>query len=393
MAHARSPAFFPAVALAITVSASLPGSARPAVAQVLPEPTQNAAAGSRVFGARGCGDCHSIRGLGGGSAPDLARPGSPRSFYDLTAALWNHAPRIAALGGAGRSARLSSREAGDLAAFLYTVDYFDPPGNAGRGRDLFTEKRCVMCHQAGGVGGVVGPSLDFVGQYRSPIPVAATMWNHGPAMAEEMRARGIERPTFTGPELLDLVAFLESVAAARPVVSMAALPGVAGTGRRLFAEKRCGQCHGAAGGGGIGPSLVARAARGSLIDFAAAMWNKAPSMTREMAARGMVQPTLDGAEMAHIVAFLYSIRYFGEAGSAPRGRALVGEKGCASCHASGARGARAAPPLGQREYGTPAEVAAALYRHARVSDPAVPWPKLTGPEAADLTAWLLEASR
>lgn len=262
MRNARS--LPPRAALLLLVAASfsrLGWGAAPARAQDLPEPTQNAAAGSRVFGARGCGECHAVRGLGGGSAPDLARPGGPRSLYDLTAALWNHVPRMAGAGGRAPT-WMSPREAANLAAFLYTVDYFDPPGDAVRGRALFFEKRCVMCHQAGGVGGVIGPSLDFLGRYRSPIPVAAAMWNHGSAMAEEMRRRGIERPAFTGRELLDLIAFLEGVSPRPATEAMSVLPGVAAVGRELYIEKQCARCHGPSGeeGSGRASSSARRAA-------------------------------------------------------------------------------------------------------------------------------------
>src|SRR5919108_4861157 len=56
---------------------------------------QEPVAGSRVFGAKGCVKCHAVNGLGGKVGPDLARVAQPRSFYDLAASLWNHAPRMA----------------------------------------------------------------------------------------------------------------------------------------------------------------------------------------------------------------------------------------------------------------------------------------------------------
>ena len=77
---------------------------------------------------------------------------------------------------------------GDKTDEAYPPNPFaDDRGAFSEGRRLFTEKRCVVCHQVAGIGGVIGPSLDFLGQYGSPIFVAAAMWNHGPAMAEVMR--------------------------------------------------------------------------------------------------------------------------------------------------------------------------------------------------------------
>ncbi len=45
-----------------------------------------------------------------------------------------------------------------------------------------------------GRGGTVGPSVDAFKRFSSPLYVAAAMWNHGPQMAEAMKAQGIERP-------------------------------------------------------------------------------------------------------------------------------------------------------------------------------------------------------
>jgi hypothetical protein len=38
------------------------------------------------------------------------------------------------------------------------------------------------------------------------------MWNHSAVMADSMEARGVKCPTFDGSELVDLIAYLESVA-------------------------------------------------------------------------------------------------------------------------------------------------------------------------------------
>ena len=127
-------------------------------AQTLFGPTQDPVAGSHVFGAKGCVKCHSVNGVGGKVGPDLARIPRPRTFYDLAAALWDHAPRMAEKMRQLRIPRpqLDARETGDLVAFLYTLDYFDPPGRPDVGRRLFSEKQCIQCHQVGGTGGVVG---------------------------------------------------------------------------------------------------------------------------------------------------------------------------------------------------------------------------------------------
>jgi mono/diheme cytochrome c family protein len=373
----------------------LAGAAATAAAQPLFGPAQDPVAGSQVFGDKGCVKCHAVNGVGGKVGPDLGRPPRPRSFFDLAAAMWNHLPRMAermrALGVA--RPRLDSREAGDLIAFLFTLDYFDPPGNPQVGRRLFHQKKCVVCHQVGDVGGVVGPSLDHLKQYGSPIFVAAAMWNHGPAMTETMRARGIERPLFKDAELLDLIAYIKAASPLPVAGPLYVLPGRADEGHRLFVEKRCSDCHGVAGkGGGVGPDLAERGVHRSLTQFAAGMWDKAPAMLAAMKARGVPVPQLRAEEMADIVAYLYAVQYFAVPGDRQRGARVAKDKGCLGCHTVLARDGTAPAEL-SRVAGleSPAGVIGALWNHSFLADPAAAkrgWSELRPDEMADLLAFL-----
>ena len=360
-------------------------------------PTQDPVAGSRVFGAKGCALCHSVNGVGGQIGPDLGRIPRPRSFYDLGAALWNHFPRMAARMEKLKIARphLDAREAGHLIAFLYTVNYFDPPGNSEIGKRLFTEKRCVICHQVGGAGGIVGPNLDFLKQYGSPIFVATAMWNHGAAMAAAMRVRGISRPTFQGTELVDLITFLRAASPDPVGEPLYVLPGRADEGRRLFAEKRCADCHSARGEGGrVGPDLAARGLHRSLTEFAAAMWNKAPLMIKEMKERNISVPQLRAEEMADIVAYLYSVQYFARPGDPARGEGLARAKGCLRCHSIGGKGGTIGPDFKKiAALDQPATVVSAMWNHAstmeqKMTQMSLQWPLLKGDEMADLVAFI-----
>lgn len=358
--------------------------------------TQNALAGSQVFGSKGCVKCHSVNGLGGTVGPDLGHIARRRSFYELAATMWNHVPRM---GEAMREhgierPQMSEREAGDLIAFLFTLDYFDPPGDVEEGKRLFTEKKCVVCHQVGVYGGVVGPSLDYLGQYGSPILVAASMWNHGPTMAELMEEKGVARPTFTGRELIDLISYLESATPAPLAGPLYVLPGNAEDGRVLFTEKGCNKCHSVQGvGGRIGPDLAGRAERWSLTEFAAAMWNKGPKMAEAARARDMDVPQLGAGEMADLVAYLYSVQYFAEPGDAENGQQLVRAKGCLVCHSLGGTGGTSAPDLSQRiGMSSPAEVIASLWNHSALMEAndslSADWPKFSPAEMADMAAFM-----
>ncbi len=292
------------------------------------------------------------------------------------------------------------RETGDLIAFLFTLNYFDSPGNLQAGRRLFTEKKCVVCHQVGGTGGVVGPNLNFLKQYGSPIFVAAAMWNHGPAMAKAMRIKGIERPSFMGSELLDLIAYLKSTSPEPADEPLYILPGSADEGRRLLEQKSCIECHRVGGRGGrVGPDLGELGHQWSLTQFAAAMWNKGPTMMKLMKEKGISVPQLRAEEMADIVAYLYSVRYFAEPGNPRRGRELVTEKGCLGCHSLGSQGGKIAGDLARvKGLDSPATVISALWNHSLITEPlterqGTAWPSFRPSEMSDLVAFLRKVGR
>ncbi len=365
---------------------------------------QDPLAGSEAFESKGCVKCHSVNGLGGTSASDLGQISRRRSFFELGATLWNHAPLM---GSAMREhgvqrAEMSPEEAGDLIGFVFFLHYFDPPGNVAVGKRLFNEKKCSTCHQIGNYGGDVGPDLDFVGDFGSPILVAAAMWNHGAAMADAMEKRGVIRPTFNENELIDLIAYLES-AAPQPIEGRVyVLPGRAEAGRTVFVEKRCDRCHAVEGvGGRVGLDLAKSERRWSMTEFAAAMWNKAPAMLETMGDKDVLVPQIGGGEMADLVAYLYSIEYFAEPGDTDVGEQLLWDKGCLTCHGLAGAGAQKAGDLGQpRGMESPAAVVASLWNHAlaMAEDPqrqGENWPAMSAEELASIVSFLLlvEGSR
>jgi cytochrome c2 len=363
---------------------------------------QDPLAGSRVFGSKGCSKCHAVNGVGGKVGPDLGRIRANRSFHDLAAAIWNHLPNMAAQMKERRQSfpQLDAAEVGDLIAFLFIQNYFEAFGNVDSGKKLFSKKGCIRCHQVGGVGGVLGPSLDAVGQSGAPMNVAAAMWNHGPSMAEAMRARGIERPNLSASELQDLVVYLRAAAAERAGAPVSILPGRVNEGRILFQKKQCIKCHSIQGkGGNIGPDLGRRGMYRNLVEFAAALWNKAPPMLKAMKLRKFTVPHLNAEEMADIVAYLRSFQYFGEPGNPDFGRRLLWEKQCLNCHSIDGRGGKGAPDLALvRGLGSPAAVIAALWSHGDFMTEARPerslsWPQLKSDEVAHLMAFFERSTR
>ena len=376
----------PRVLVLVMAGALAPAPAWPQGEQ---DAAQSVEAGSRVFFDKGCFNCHAVHGRGGTVGPDLALISGRRSFYHLAAALWNHIPQMQREMSRRGVAQptLSPREAGDLTAFLFWLDYFEEPGDTTRGARLFRARQCMVCHQVRGLGGVVGPDLSVLAGSRTPIMVAAGMWNHAPEMASAMQARGIRRPSFTGAELRDLLAYMEGPGGGVPSEPVYIVPGHPNHGRRLFQEKGCVRCHRAAEGGGqIGPDLGAEGRYATVLDFAAAMWNKGPRMLEAMREQGADVPQLRPDEMADLVAYLYAGRYFGGAGVADRGEEIVRTRGCQQCH--GHR--RPAGDLAAaRHLESPAAIVAALWNHFGAPLPlGGRWPTLRAQEVADVAAYL-----
>jgi mono/diheme cytochrome c family protein len=386
-------------ALALLLLAGWPSAS---LAQPLFSLLQDPVNGERVFADKGCVGCHAVNGVGGKGGPDLGRTPRPRTFFDLAAAIWNHAPKMATRMRERGLVRppLDAREAGDVVAYLYTLNYFDRPGRPSAGKRVFAEKRCATCHRVGGEGGVVGPRLDQMKMFASPIALAASLWNHGPRMTEAMEARKVPRPTFKGSELLDLIAYINAASPRPARGQLTVLPGRAIDGRRVFLEKRCVLCHQARSPADEGPpDLAEREAQRSLVEFAAAMWNKAPLMTQAMQGRLDSIPQLRPDEMSDIVAYLYSVRYFKQAGDPRRGVVTAVNKGCLDCHALyGERGKVASDLTTVAGLDTPAGVLAGLWKHSLIDDPRPerdrrPWPVFSGEEMADLSAYLRTLKR
>jgi cytochrome c2 len=97
-----------------------------------------------------------------------------------------------------------------LNSFMTSVGLVMPPMSSHRGREIFLEKGCVVCHSINGVGGEIGPNLDAA-DMPSPMNAfefAARMWRGAPAMVLMQEEQLGEFVNLTGEELADLVAFV-----------------------------------------------------------------------------------------------------------------------------------------------------------------------------------------
>ena len=136
--------------------------------------------GEKLFATERCVQCHSIDGKGGRTAPDLGAQ-IDRSFTpaSLASTMWNHAPIMwAAMEGAKiEKPVLSPESAADLFAFFYSTRFFDTPGDAARGKQVFASRHCSDCHGITDSKSEAAPPVmkwDSLGQ---PIILVQQMWN------------------------------------------------------------------------------------------------------------------------------------------------------------------------------------------------------------------------
>ena len=358
-------------------------------AQNVPTPAQSISAGSRVYGGKGCGGCHAVNGIGGALGPDFGRLGT-RSQFAIVAAMWGHLPQMAARFAATGTTppRLEPWEAADLLAFLFWAASATPDGDSATGRRLFAERGCIVCHQVGSVGGVLGPALDGIASRLAAIDLAAALWNHAGAMAEELQSRGLTPPVLSATDIRDLVAYFGAGAPGSEQARVNVLSGHPESGRVLFRDRGCVRCH--QGGAGQSAPDLATAAEQDPIAFAAAMWNKSSRMIAAMRAANVTAPRLTGEEMADLAAYLGTLRYLGGTGSSGGAVRAAEAGGCTGCHTIEGRGAGPGGALDRMpQVGARAAVIAALWNHVRLPAATMQaqWRPISPAQVADLVAF------
>lgn len=206
-------------------------------------PILNPEQGRNIFIEKGCVKCHSINGAGGTIGPPLDAPANNRVMnpFSFAANMWNHAPGMIAaqkkkLGG---QLHFTGRELGNIIAFIqddYAQSDFGklvprkrnnkeapeirlamPIMSPERGKNVFVNKGCAVCHSFNGIGGDDAPPMDDHTKEKlvNPFSFAAKMWDHAPGMiaAQEDELGG--QLHFTGAELADITAFVHDSEARR----------------------------------------------------------------------------------------------------------------------------------------------------------------------------------
>jgi mono/diheme cytochrome c family protein len=275
---------------------------------------------------------------------------------------------------------------------------FGPDWGMLAGWDVFVKKGCGKCHAIRGSGGGIGPDLGRIESGRSFFELGAAMWNHVPRMGARMRELRIDRPTLTGHELGDLIAFLFTAQYYDEL-------GSADAGEKVFTAKGCVQCHEVGGKGGhVGPPLDGLKRANSPVLVAAAMWNHGPEMAETMKTKGIPRPAFQGREMVDLISYIVSTAKDSGSettqvipGTPARGERTFTEKQCVACHTVAGKGGNVGPELGRVSHHVSlTRFAALMWNHgpamwAKMKERGIQVPRLSGQEMADILAYLYTA--
>ncbi len=189
--------------------------------------TDEVVQGKRVWHKYNCNDCHTILGIGGYYAPDMTKVYSLRGEAWLSAFLKNPEspdPQRRKMPNQG----LSDDEIKKIIAFFKWVDGIDTnewppkpvtatrvtkatieePPQVLKGKTVYSQNRCDLCHQIGGKGGGVGPDLSRVGAKRDAQWIAQLIRD---PKSVNPNSRMPAYPQLSDDEIQALVSFLEGL--------------------------------------------------------------------------------------------------------------------------------------------------------------------------------------
>ncbi|HYW46389.1 MAG TPA: c-type cytochrome [Bryobacteraceae bacterium] len=252
------------------------------------------ARGQGAFDGKHCGGCHGITDSRAEGAPPVAKWESLADPVLLVRQMWNHSFRMR-LAFARRNLEwqaLTSGELDDILTYLrslpetqHLVSRFSNTSDE-NGHRVFESKGCVNCHTG-------KLALENRLHDMTLTDIAVDMWNHAPRMMEQP-------PTLSAEEMRQLLSFLWM----RQFVSPG---GDIAEGKRVFSERRCGDCH--FGGAHGAPQLPGQARRYSEVTIISALWQHGPQMLNRMKQAGIGWPQFGNPqELANLIAFLNSVQ-------------------------------------------------------------------------------------
>jgi mono/diheme cytochrome c family protein len=282
-----------------------------------------------------------------------------------------------------------------LGVLLSFAEEVPPQRSPWTGHALFRDKGCISCHSVYGKGGDEGPDLGEHKFYGTYLELAASMWNHLPAMLEKMQESNTEFPDLNTEEMKQLMVYLS-------YMRYAGKGGNERKGRSLLQKKGCTKCHDIGGSGGdVGPDICMREEYLTPLALIESMWNHVPEMMEVFEEQGIDRPSFKGDDIANLAA---GIRSYAGPTSVPieqhyvgdpvTGRKLAKEKGCLYCHTNRDEGEELGPDFDDLDFEYSAtQIAGKMWNHGPnmwegMKEENLSFPVFEKGEMADVVAYL-----
>jgi cytochrome c len=364
--------------------------------------TGDAARGQQVLREQGCQSCHQAGGQSKTGARDLARrPLYTDTPFGLAATIWNHAVGAWNELGSGSAPQMGEERTGSqepiqkngfriegkpqvnendtaaLFAYFASRRYFEPLGDAKRGKQVFSAHGCASCH---GVSNGLSPDAKPVAQWQTindPIMLLQSIWNRPSAMSQALAIKRMPFPKLNSQELTDLLLYLKNLPLTRGKEEHFSL-AVAQNGSNPIGITGCLDCH----SGKL--ALENRTGGFGVADIAAALWNHQPAALEKRSG-------LSYADASEFVGYMWSIA----ANEDPvRGSRVFAAKNCTNCHTGpGMPGYKTEISSSGSREAFPMVMIMSVFNNglnmqAEMKSKGMAWPRFTGREMADLEAFL-----
>lgn len=241
--------------------------------------------GKQLLREKGCLQCHSLNGAGGGQGPAVSEWPPVAEPIALVERMWNASSemRQAMLRLKIGWPELTAQQVADLHAAATASAPRQPAGEippptSQPGARLFGMRNCAGCHKGShALGG------RFSGY--TLLELATLMWNRAPEMSR--------RTSLGYGELRQILAYLWTLQITQPA-------GSASRGQQCYRAKGCIRCHGKPLSGA--PTLSGR----HMDPFAlmASLWRRGPRMRDKLRESNMSWPVLSIGELADLGAYL-----------------------------------------------------------------------------------------